>query len=44
MDYLRRHIDGRLARLLEVHPACLIEGVRGAGKTSTAQRLAAAPG
>ena len=42
MQYLRRHIDGRLARLLEVHPACLIEGVRGAGKTSTAERLAAA--
>jgi hypothetical protein len=42
MTYLRRHIDARLARLLEVHPACLVEGVRGAGKTSTAQRLAAA--
>ena len=41
MQYLRRHIDGRLARLLEVHPACLIEGVRGAGKTSTALQLAA---
>ena len=42
MRYLRRHIDGRLAHLLEVHPACLVEGIRGAGKTSTAQRLAAA--
>ncbi len=42
MSYLRRHIDARLARLLEVHPACLVEGVRGAGKTSTAQQLAAA--
>ena len=42
MTYLRRHLDGRLARLLEVHPACLVEGMRGAGKTSTAQRLAAA--
>ncbi len=42
MTYLRRHMDGRLARLLEVHPACLVEGVRGAGKTSTALRLAAA--
>lgn len=42
MQYLKRHIDGRLARLLTVHPACLVEGVRGAGKTSTASRLAAA--
>ena len=41
MNYLRRHMDGRLARLLEVHPACLVEGVRGAGKTSTAQQIAA---
>ena len=40
MRYLRRHVDERLARLLEVHPACLLEGVRGAGKTSTARRLA----
>jgi len=42
MQYLRRHLDGHLARLLDVHPACLVEGVRGAGKTSTAERLAAA--
>lgn len=42
MNYLRRHLDGRLSHLLEIHPACLVEGVRGAGKTSTAQRLAAA--
>lgn len=42
MTYLRRHIDSRLARLLTVHPACLVEGVRGAGKTSTASQLAAA--
>ncbi len=42
MTYLRRHIDARLAHLLGVHPACLIEGIRGAGKTSTATRLAAA--
>ena len=42
MKYLSRHADGRLSRLLEVHPALLIEGVRGAGKTSTASRLAAA--
>ena len=42
MEYLRRHIDGHLARLLGVHPACLVEGVRGVGKTSSAQRLAAA--
>ena len=26
---------------MTVHPACLIEGIRGAGKTSSAQRLAA---
>lgn len=42
MTYLRRHIDGRLARLMTIHPACLVEGIRGAGKTSTAQQLAAA--
>ena len=42
MTYLRRHIDERLARLLAAHPACLVEGVRGAGKTSTASRLAGA--
>ncbi|MDE0066268.1 MAG: DUF4143 domain-containing protein [Acidimicrobiaceae bacterium] len=42
MEYLPRHADGRLARLLGVHPALLIEGVRGAGKTSTASQLAAA--
>ena len=41
MAYLRRHIDERLARLLAVHPACLVEGIRGVGKTSSAQRLAA---
>lgn len=42
MEYLPRHVDGRLAHLLGVHPALLIEGVRGAGKTSTASQLAAA--
>ena len=42
MTYLRRHIDGRLARLMTIHPACLVEGIRGVGKTSTAQQLAAA--
>lgn len=42
MAYLRRHVDDRLAYLLGVHPACLIEGIRGVGKTSTATRLAAA--
>lgn len=42
MKYLRRHIDARLARLLGAHPACLVEGIRGVGKTSTATRLAAA--
>ena len=42
MTYLRRHIDGRLARMLQIHPACLVEGVRGAGKTSTALLLASA--
>ena len=42
MTYLRRHLDARLARVLGVHPACLIEGIRGVGKTSTAVRLAAA--
>ena len=42
MKYLPRHADDRLARLLGVHPALLIEGVRGAGKTSTASQLAAA--
>lgn len=36
-----RHADERLSRLLGVHPALLIEGVRGAGKTSSATRLAA---
>lgn len=41
MEYLTRHADDRLARLLGVHPAVLIEGVRGVGKTSTATRLAA---
>jgi len=41
MAYLRRHLDDRLARLLAAHPACLIEGIRGVGKTSTASRLAA---
>lgn len=41
MTYLRRHVDDRLAHLLRVHPACLIEGIRGVGKTSTASRLAA---
>lgn len=40
MNYLRRHIDQRLVHLLRVHPACLIEGIRGVGKTSTAIRLA----
>jgi predicted AAA+ superfamily ATPase len=38
MTYLRRHVDDRLARLLSVHPAFLIEGIRGVGKTSTATR------
>ena len=42
MAYLRRHLDERLAYVLRVHPACLIEGIRGVGKTSTATRLAAA--
>ena len=41
MTYLRRHVDDRLAHLLSVHPACLVEGIRGVGKTSTATRLAA---
>ena len=41
MSYLRRHLDERLAHLSTVHPACLVEGIRGAGKTSSAQRLAA---
>ncbi|MDE0215279.1 MAG: DUF4143 domain-containing protein [bacterium] len=41
MAYLRRHLDDRLAHLASVHPACLIEGIRGVGKTSTASRLAA---
>ncbi len=41
MAYLRRHLDSRLERLLGVHPALLIEGIRGAGKTSTAVRSAA---
>lgn len=41
MTYLRRHLDDRLAHLVGVHPACLIEGIRGVGKTSTASRLAA---
>lgn len=41
MTYLRRHLDERLKRLLSVHPACLVEGIRGTGKTSTASQLAA---
>lgn len=41
MTYLQRHVDARLAHVLGVHPACLIEGIRGVGKTSTAVRLAA---
>ncbi len=41
MTYFRRHLDERLSHLLSVHPACLIEGIRGVGKTSTATRLAA---
>jgi hypothetical protein len=41
MDYLRRHIDERLAHVMEVHPACLVEGIRGTGKTSSARRFAA---
>lgn len=41
MAYLRRHLDVRLAHLATVHPACLVEGIRGVGKTSSAQRLAA---
>ena len=41
MTYLRRHIDQRLDHLLSVHPACLIEGIRGVGKTTTAMRRAA---
>ncbi|WP_419862424.1 ATP-binding protein [Candidatus Poriferisodalis sp.] len=40
MTYLRRHIDERLTHLMDVHPACLVEGIRGTGKTSSAQRLA----
>lgn len=40
MTYLRRHADDRLRHLLSVHPACLIEGVRGVGKTTTAQQAA----
>ena len=42
MKYLRRHIDASLERLLGVHPACLVEGIRGVGKTSTSTRSAAA--
>ena len=42
MAYLRRLADVRLAYLLRVHPACLIQGVRGVGKTTTAQQAAAA--
>ncbi len=41
MTYLRCHLDERLTRLLSVHPSCLVEGIRGVGKTSSAQRLAA---
>lgn len=41
MKYLRRHIDARLTRLLDRHPACLVEGIRGVGKTSTTTRSAA---
>ncbi len=40
MTYLRRQLDERLVRVLEVHPACLVEGIRGVGKTSTAERAA----
>ena len=38
MEYLRRHADARLAHLLSIHPALVIEGIRGVGKTSTGAR------
>ncbi len=38
MTYLRRHLDEQLDRLMSVHPAVLLAGIRGAGKTTTASR------
>lgn len=40
MTYLRRHLDEQLDRFMSVHPAVLLAGVRGAGKTTTASRSA----
>ncbi len=39
--YLPRHVDGALAAALEAAPVVILDGPRGAGKTTTAERLAA---
>jgi len=41
MKAIKRLITERLARLLKDHPAILLEGIRGAGKTTVAAGLAA---
>ena len=38
--YLPRHIDQRLAESVRTAPVVLLDGPRGAGKTTTAARLA----
>lgn len=42
VTYLRRHVDERLGWALSQLPAVSLEGLRGVGKTTTAQRVAAA--
>ena len=41
MKEIKRLITDRLARLMKDHPAILLEGIRGAGKTTVAAGLAA---
>lgn len=41
MDYQARIVDDELATLMEQLPAVALEGPRGAGKTSSAERIAA---
>lgn len=40
MEYIPRLVDSQLARALQAHPAVLVTGARGVGKTTTAQRPA----
>jgi predicted AAA+ superfamily ATPase len=41
VDYLPRHVDAPLADALRAAPVIVLDGPRGAGKTTTAARLAA---